>query len=98
MTLPGERLSATTCDTMGGRETASLPFRPPYVGGVERWGESSGVYDMDTVYCVVKTVDGVPVVCMIHATKEKAEDSCREMNGYPEGGEGYRVERHHLHN
>ena len=76
---------------------------PPYPSAllrwrVERWGESSGVYDMDTVYCVVKTVAGIPVVCMIHATKEKAEDSCREMNGYPEGGEGYRVERHHLHN
>ena len=59
---------------------------------------SSGVYGMDTVYCVVKTVDGVPVVCMIHATQQAAEKSCKEMNGFPEGVEGYRVEKHRLHN
>ena len=48
------------------------------------------------VYCVVKMVDGVPLVCMIHATKQNAEKSCQEMNGY--AGEGYTVEAHHLHN
>lgn len=50
---------------------------------------------MDTVYCIVKMVDGVPLVCMIHATREGAEASCREMNDW--GGEGYRVEEHRLH-
>ena len=51
---------------------------------------------MDTVYCVVKMVDGVPAVCMIHATREGAESSCKDMNGWTR--DGYFVEARYLHN